>query len=730
MATTSVKISQLPVLNILEANTANLLLVGVDVLTATTYQLTGTTLANGLYSNNPLVVGNNILLLSNTVGQFSGNDANFIQVNLQNFSPNGASDLVLTTDDGTNSNSYIDVGINNSKWNSALFGQSSQYAYDGYVIVQGPGPNNYGNLVIGTAVSGANLVFAVGGQLSNNIVAVMTANSLVMNTGSYITFADGSQQATSPLSGRLANAVIYSNASGNLSNTSSLQFISSNNTLIVAGNTNSSNITTNNITLTYITGNVLPTASNTWALGSANNRWGSLWLGANTLHLLDQITGNDSVIYVANSTLYLQNASTLTVGSVAIQANGTVITPNLLLTGNLVCNTTNSIIYGSTIYLTSNNANNQGALVVNNSTFSSNVSAVRIDGSAGFAAQQTTANGTMLQIIGKDGLPSRTLIDSYGTGAYGLIAGRTARGTAASPTSPQSGDLLFRIVGNGYGTTGYTISGGAAIDFVTIDNYSDTAKGSLINVTAAIVGTNTRVTAATFSAANTTFANTVILSSGNSSVVPLKYQPGNIAITAQTGSHEYDGNTYYFTPNDAERGVVPAQQHYIANTNFVLGANTSSQSLFGYGVSTSSNRRYAYKIQAVIQKVGNGANAPTVAYGLAGTAVLGAHQYQVVSATATSQTTPTTTNTLMSNYITTGFSTPVVATSAFVVSTGYMTIEIWGYVDVVTGGTIIPQITFSAAPTTSAYTQALSSMRIWPIQTALANTIVGNWSAG
>ena len=137
-----------------------------------------------------------------------------------------------------------------------------------------------------------------------------------------------------------------------------------------------------------------------------------------------------------------------------------------------------------------------------------------------------------------------------------------------------------------------------------------------------------------------------------------------------------------------------------------------------------------YQIRTVVQKVGNGGNTPTLAYGLGGTAVLGAHQYQIMSASVTTQSTPTTTQAMMTNYITTAFSTPVVATSAMPGGTAFANIVIEGWFDVVTGGTVSPQIAFSAAPTTSAYTQAGSFMRVWPVNSALANTSVGTWAAG
>ena len=194
----TVKISALPKISTFAgANTGNILFLGVDLSTNVTGQINGTALANNLYLNNNLVVGNNVISLPNTIAQFSGVVNSYMQINAQNFNPYGTTDLVLTADNGTNSNSFVDLGINNSQYNGSSQGQSSQSAYDGYLIVQGPGNiANSGNLILGTANVGTNTIFAVGGYQANNIVAWMTANGLVLNTQSFIVFADGTSLTT------------------------------------------------------------------------------------------------------------------------------------------------------------------------------------------------------------------------------------------------------------------------------------------------------------------------------------------------------------------------------------------------------------------------------------------------------------------------------------------------------------------------------------------------------
>ena len=553
----TIKISQLPALTVLNSNTSNTLFVGVDVPSDTTGKFTATTLAQGLFSNNALVVGQNPILLTNTVAQFSGTDTNYIQVNLQNFSNIGAGDMVITADVGTDSGGFIDLGINNSQWNAAAYGQTSQFALDGYLVVDGPGANATGNLVIGTANPGTNVVFAVGGQYANNISAKMTANGLVLNTQSYITFSDGTVQltavsntfvsandaATLTAAKNYANSVV-SFQSGTLSNTINIVFNQANaafaeaNAAFAAGNTlsgtvaivsgvanialynstsgwNLANTAVQN-TATIALSNIIPTTTNTYTLGSATNRWGSVWIAGQgaALHVLDTVTGNDISITVASNVLQFNNSSAIALSNnLIIYANGVISANNIQVTGSLEASNVFTINVPSQV-MTMN-----GTVIMQNSNFASNVSAVRIDASNNGVAAVTTSSGTMLQLSGKDGgYATRMIIDNYNfgnTSAYPLIAGRTARGNSSNPTPVQTGDILIRWGGNGYSNT-FGLTGGASIDYLAAENYTDSTKGSTITFNTTQNGTNNRTTTATLNtslfavSSNTTTANTII----------------------------------------------------------------------------------------------------------------------------------------------------------------------------------------------------------------------------
>ena len=77
----TVKISQLPAITQLNANTSNTLFLGVDIPTDATGKMTATVLAQGLYSNNILNVGQIHQNLPNTIAQFSLGGDSYIQTN-------------------------------------------------------------------------------------------------------------------------------------------------------------------------------------------------------------------------------------------------------------------------------------------------------------------------------------------------------------------------------------------------------------------------------------------------------------------------------------------------------------------------------------------------------------------------------------------------------------------------------------------------------------------------
>lgn len=399
----TVKISELALITQLNANTSNTLFLAVDLPTGITGKFTGHTLAQGLYSNEVLNVGNNQTLLPNTVAQFSLDGQSYIQTNLVNTNDGGSADIVVTANTGTDATYFIDMGYVNKDYQPGSEFNNIGTAVnrlDGYIYAQGSTGNTWGgNLIVGSTTTGKEIRFIAGGGSVQNVVARMNSTAIILNQG--LVFADGTVQNT--------------------------------------------------------------------ALGSAGTYANSAFIQANAAFL------------VANTPKAISNSAALYANGAFTQANAAFTKAN-----NALANTSGT--FGGAMYITGNLSVN-GTFLLANSNFSATESAVTI------SATTTTAtpsnDGYMIHISGKNGVPTRLVSDAYGTGAYSLFAGRAARGTVESPTALQSGDVIARFSGNGYGTTKYQTLGVGRIDFIASENYTDANTGSQIKFWNCPTGSNT-----------------------------------------------------------------------------------------------------------------------------------------------------------------------------------------------------------------------------------------------
>jgi hypothetical protein len=452
----TIKISELALISQLNANTSNTLFVAVDLPSGITGKFTGHTLAQGLYSNEILNVGGNPVALDNISAQFSGSDPAFLQINNQNISGNGSSDYIATANVGTNETNYIDMGINGSTFSDPVF--SSMSALDGYLYAHGTSHSSSdGNLIIGTASKGANIVFIAGGTTSGNIVGTINKSSFNFGKDTYVTgnvnvsgayvFTDSSRQtsAAAPLG--------YTQASFDKANTAS------SNTVYLAGALNQTNT---NIT-------------------SANTQ-----LKAYT----------DGAIASANTQL-----KSYTDGKFLSNTNGNTFAGTLNISDKLIVN---------------------GSVIFANTRFTAMESALTIAACPIHQVQTPSNDGYMLHISGKQDVPSRIVFDSFGANTYGVVAGRTSRGTPTSPLPTANGDVLMRITGNGWGTTGYAPLGIARLDIVATENYTDAHRGSRIEMWNMPNGSNTLNRIAEFNGDSVIFTGVVNPQKGfiyNSNVV-------------------------------------------------------------------------------------------------------------------------------------------------------------------------------------------------------------------
>jgi hypothetical protein len=255
----TVKISQLPAITAISSNTSNTLLMGVDVASGVTGKFTAHTLAQGLYANEVLNVGNNTVSLPNTVAQFAAAGQSYIQTNLVNTNDGGSADTVVTANTGTDSTYFIDMGYANKDYQpGAEFNNigTAVNRLDGYIYAQGSTSNTWGgNLIVGSTTTGKEIRFIAGGGSVDNVVAKMNTTAIILNRG--LVFADGTVQNTALGSaGTYANAAfIKANAAFGVANTAVQNTsIITLNSVILTGNL-TANATGQSISVDRITSN-------------------------------------------------------------------------------------------------------------------------------------------------------------------------------------------------------------------------------------------------------------------------------------------------------------------------------------------------------------------------------------------------------------------------------------------------------------------------------------------
>ena len=573
----SVKISELAAITVINANTSNTLLMGVDIPTGVTGKFTARTLAQGLYLNEVLNVGNNTVVFPNTIAQFSGNSATYLQVNMQNFNSAGSGDFIVTADTGTNANSFVDLGINNSTYSDAAY--SAMKPYDGYLYVHGPSDAGAsGNLIVGTAAANANVSFIIGGTTSDNVVAKITKTALELQR--QITFADGTSQNTSSGSaGTYANAAflqantppaiansaaLYANGAFIQANAAFLQantpsytansaqtyangaFLQANAAFLVANTpthvANSAAIYANAAFLQANTPSYTANSAASYANG-AFVQANAAFLQANT----PSDVANSAALYAnaaflqANAAFLVANTPTHVANSAAAYANGAFLQANAaFITANTPTHVANSAaIYANGAFVQANaaytKANNalantsgtfagdlnitgtlkaSGIVTLNNSTFATNTAFLSIVASDDFATVQPSNTNYMIHVTGKANSVTRLVLDSFGQNTYPLVAGRMGRGTAAVPTAVANNDIMMRIVGNGYTGTTFPGSSPTKIDFIAAENFSDTNRGTRIEFWNTPIGSNTIQQIASFNADTVTFTGTVVPAKG------------------------------------------------------------------------------------------------------------------------------------------------------------------------------------------------------------------------
>ena len=359
------------------------------------------------------------------MAQFSANINEYAQINVQNINGgNDASgDVVVTANNGSNNDTYIDMGINSSGYTQPGFGL--QQANDGYLYVYGNTTTGGGNLTIST-VTLNDIIFSLGGLDSPNEFARMRANTnsfVISSTTAATNLTTGALQVRG---GAAISGALYANNfngvsiyAGTIGNTGS--------NLVGTINTNAQPYITSVGTLTSLTTS------------------GTITSGSQVIGYLNGVIGANA----ANSATFTSTTTTGTASAAAINA-GTI--------GN-----SGAVFTGASDNLTGNSAaqnyNGSGTATINNfianggtTSTSTTTGAIIVTGVGGIGVGGNINIGANSNITSTENVPTIYTSNIYPYANSGTI---TLYPPVNTNVTVNGGQLAANLVVHGNGAAGY-----------------------------------------------------------------------------------------------------------------------------------------------------------------------------------------------------------------------------------------------------------------------------------
>jgi hypothetical protein len=344
----------------------------------------------------------------------------------------------------------------------------------------------------------------------------------------------------------------------------------------------------------------------------------------------------------------------------------------------------------------------------------------------GASALAQTAVATNPMVVAKDSGSTFVQVATINANSSGSadFAAYSDNGTDAA------GWVDMGFTGSGFNDPAYTLTGPNE-GYVLAQGVSGTGTGNLALAT----GSNGSANDIVFATGGFATANEqarllnstgqlrvkgLLAQAGTTTRAPLVMTSGTSLTTPAAGSVEYDGVNFYATPTSGTgRTVIDSFGYFaVGATPIALTSATGAQSAFGKAYTVQASTAYQFEI--VLNLTLGTTTTRTTGFSIGGTATLTSGYYNaltVVNATGAS-TAPT-----MAFTSTVATNLNLNATS----TTAGLTTRITGVLRVNAGGTIIPQITFSAAPGGTNQVNTNSFMFIRPIGTSTA-TSVGAWA--
>jgi hypothetical protein len=210
----------------------------------------------------------------------------------------------------------------------------------------------------------------------------------------------------------------------------------------------------------------------------------------------------------------------------------------------------------------------------------------------------------------------------------------------------------------------------------------------------------------------------------NSGPAGLQLSSGELLASPTAGSFEYDGNVFYINPTSNQRGVLPSESFICLSSDFVGLNTTTAQRVFN---STATGAitlpgSTTYMFEAVYYLV---RSAGTVSHTLAtlfgGTASFSSITY-IAETTSSAGNILSPVNRI---FVTGTGATPVTAAST--AANENITVMLRGLFRTNVGGTLIPQVQYSASPGGAPTFIRNSFFRLVSVGSSSV-TSVGNWS--
>lgn len=291
--------------------------------------------------------------------------------------------------------------------------------------------------------------------------------------------------------------------------------------------------------------------------------------------------------------------------------------------------------------------------------------------------------------------------------------------TTSFVTADSLNTKVDKITGKNLSTNDLTDTLKTHYDTAYTNNHTHSNSTALNNVSGSNTGDETNSSIKTklgTDLSNPTFTS-INISAGTSSTAPINLTSGQLLTSSLSGANEFANNTFYKTPNNANRAVVPVRHFYSNTTSYGLTNGTSAQSIFGKSISLPATTTYRFRAR---YHIGTGATTHTSAHGFAITNALISCEYLARLSSNALNTTSTNFNCVWIS----SASAKILNAASTAVTT---LIELEGIIRTNLATTITPQITFSAAPGTTCQTYAGSFIEFEPIGTS-TDISCGAWS--